>query len=102
MVSVGAGQRPESGPQRRSGRGGGEESCHPLPGLEPPVIQPVAQRYTTELSRWLESRGHGNLFTVLSPSHIGSRKQGLLYSSGLRYGRVTGSEGTEFVRLSPD
>jgi hypothetical protein len=25
----------------------------PLPGLEPPIIQPVAQRYTTELSRLL-------------------------------------------------
>jgi hypothetical protein len=28
-------------------------TTRPLPGLEPPIIQPVAQRYTTELSRLL-------------------------------------------------
>jgi hypothetical protein len=28
-----------------------EKNSQPLPGLEPPIIQPVAQRYTTELSR---------------------------------------------------
>jgi hypothetical protein len=39
------------GPQSRSGRGGEEKNSQPLPGLEPPIIQPVAQRYTTELSR---------------------------------------------------
>jgi hypothetical protein len=38
------------GPQRRSGRGGEEKNFQPLPGLEPPIIQPVALRYTTELS----------------------------------------------------
>jgi hypothetical protein len=27
------------------------EEKEPLPGLEPPIIQPVAQGYTTELSR---------------------------------------------------
>jgi hypothetical protein len=36
------------GPQSRSGRGG-EKHSQPLPGLEPSNIQPVAQRYTTEL-----------------------------------------------------
>jgi hypothetical protein len=40
------------GAHSRSGRGGEEKSSQPLPGLEPPIIQPVAQRYTTELS-WL-------------------------------------------------
>jgi hypothetical protein len=40
-----------SGPQSRSGRGGEEKDSQPLPGLEPPIIQPVVQRYTTELSR---------------------------------------------------
>jgi hypothetical protein len=40
------------GPQSRSGRGGEEKNSQPLPGLEPPIIQPVAQRYTSELS-WL-------------------------------------------------
>jgi hypothetical protein len=39
------------GPQSRSGRGGEEKNSQPLPGLEPPIIQPVTQRYTTELSR---------------------------------------------------
>jgi hypothetical protein len=39
------------GPQSRSGFGGEEKNSQPLPGLEPPIIQRVAQRYTTELSR---------------------------------------------------
>jgi hypothetical protein len=37
------------GPQSQSGRGGEEKNSQPLPGLEPPIIQLVAQRYTTEL-----------------------------------------------------
>jgi hypothetical protein len=41
------------GPQSLSGRGGEEKNSQPLPGLEPPVIQPIAQRYTTRLSRGL-------------------------------------------------
>jgi hypothetical protein len=40
------------GPQNNSGRGWEEKNSQPLPGLEPRIIQPVAQRYTTELSRW--------------------------------------------------
>jgi hypothetical protein len=39
------------GPQSRSGRVD-EKNSQPLPGIEPPIIQPVAQRYTLELS-WL-------------------------------------------------
>jgi hypothetical protein len=39
------------GPQSRSGRDGKEKNSQPLPRLEPPIIQPVVQRYTTELSR---------------------------------------------------
>jgi hypothetical protein len=31
------------GPQNLSGRDGGEKNSQPLPGLEPPIIQPVAQ-----------------------------------------------------------
>jgi hypothetical protein len=38
------------GPQSRSGRGVEEKNSQPLPGFEPLVIQPVVQRYTTELS----------------------------------------------------
>jgi hypothetical protein len=37
------------GPQSRSGRGGEGKKHQPLPGLEPPIIQPVAQRYRTAL-----------------------------------------------------
>jgi hypothetical protein len=40
--------------QSRSGRGDEEKNSQPLPGFESPdhpFVQPVAQRYTTELSR---------------------------------------------------
>jgi hypothetical protein len=37
------------GPQIRSGRGGEEKNSHSLPSVEPLIIQPVAQRCTTEL-----------------------------------------------------
>jgi hypothetical protein len=37
------------GPHSRSGCGGEEKNSQPLPGLELPIIQPVVQRYTTEL-----------------------------------------------------
>jgi hypothetical protein len=30
------------GPQNRSGRGDEEKSSQPLPGFEPPMVQPVA------------------------------------------------------------
>jgi hypothetical protein len=41
------------GTQRRSGPGGEEKNSQLQPGLETPIIQPVAQRYTTELYRLL-------------------------------------------------
>jgi hypothetical protein len=47
-------RRPDE-PQSRSGRGGEEKNSEPLPGLEPPIIQSIAQRYTTELSRLFPS-----------------------------------------------
>jgi hypothetical protein len=40
------------GPQSRSGRGGVEKNSHPLPAFETLIIQPVVQRYNTELP-WL-------------------------------------------------
>jgi hypothetical protein len=43
----------DSGPQSRSGRCGEEKNSQLLPGLEASINQPVAQRYTTELSRLL-------------------------------------------------
>jgi hypothetical protein len=33
-------------PQSRSGRGGEEKNSLPLPGPEPPIVQPLDQRYT--------------------------------------------------------
>jgi len=36
------------GPQSRYKRGNGEKNSQPLPVLEPSIIQPVAQCYTTE------------------------------------------------------
>jgi hypothetical protein len=39
-------------PQNWSGHGGEEKNSQPLLGLEPLIIQPVTQHYTTELS-WL-------------------------------------------------
>jgi hypothetical protein len=40
--------------QSRSGRGGEEKNFHPLLGLEPPIVQPLAQRYAIELSRLIK------------------------------------------------
>jgi hypothetical protein len=40
-------------PQSRSGGGGEEKNSQPLPGIEPPIIQPVAQSYIAELFRLL-------------------------------------------------
>jgi hypothetical protein len=51
------------GPQNRSGRGGKEKNSQPLSRLEPPIIQPLAQRYTTELSRLL-------LFSLTLPNTV--------------------------------
>jgi hypothetical protein len=47
--------------QSRSGRGGKEKNFELPPGIEFPIIQPVVQRYTTELSRLL--RYVGNIVT---------------------------------------
>jgi hypothetical protein len=41
------------GNQSQFGRCGEEKNPQPLPGLEPPIIQLVAQRYTTELTQHL-------------------------------------------------
>jgi hypothetical protein len=45
------------GHQNWPGRGDEEKISQPLPGLEPPIIQPVAQLYTTELSRFRQTLG---------------------------------------------
>jgi hypothetical protein len=36
------------GPQKRDGLGAEEKNSQPLPGHETPIIQPIAQRYTTD------------------------------------------------------
>jgi hypothetical protein len=41
------------GPQSRSGRGGEKKNSQTLPGLEPPIMQPITKRYTIVLSRLL-------------------------------------------------
>jgi hypothetical protein len=41
------------GPQCRYGRCGEKKNSQPLPGLETPIMQPIAQSYTAELSRLL-------------------------------------------------
>jgi hypothetical protein len=40
------------GPQILSGLGDEKKNSQPLPGLEYSIIQPIAQRYTTDLSRF--------------------------------------------------
>jgi hypothetical protein len=50
LVSVGW---EAGGSQSRSGRGGEEKNSQSLQVLEPPIIQPVVQRSTAELSRLL-------------------------------------------------
>jgi len=50
-----------SGPQSWFGSGGEEKNSQPMPGLDSPIIQPVAQHYTTELS-W--SLFYSNTITI--------------------------------------
>jgi hypothetical protein len=38
------------GPQSQSGHGDEEKNSQPLPGLEPPIIQPIAQHCANEQS----------------------------------------------------
>jgi hypothetical protein len=47
------------GPQSWSGCGGEEKNSQLLPGLELPIIQPVAQHYANELSWLLLRRIYG-------------------------------------------
>jgi hypothetical protein len=50
------------GPESWSGHSGKEKNSQPLPGLKPPIIKPIAQRYTTELSWLLTSIVNGSKF----------------------------------------
>jgi hypothetical protein len=55
------------GPRSRSGHGDEDENSQPLTGLEPPIIQPVAHRHTTELSRLLKWSGK---VYILNSTHV--------------------------------
>jgi hypothetical protein len=48
------------GPQSQSGDGGEEKNPQTLPELEPPIIQPIAQRYNTGLTRLLTKYYYGD------------------------------------------
>jgi hypothetical protein len=48
------------------------KNSQPLPGLEPPIIQPIAQRYTTELSRLLIRVDVNYNFRIVEISYIKS------------------------------
>jgi len=52
------------GQQSQSG-GGGEKNSQPLPGLGTPIIQPVAQRCTTELGKHWWSIRNKFVFNLL-------------------------------------
>jgi hypothetical protein len=45
------------GHQSRSGRCGEKKISQPLPGLEPPIMHPIVQPYTTERSRLPSMKG---------------------------------------------
>jgi hypothetical protein len=45
--------RRQGGPQSQYGHSSEEKNSQPLLGLEPLIIQPIAQHYTTELSQLL-------------------------------------------------
>jgi hypothetical protein len=53
------------GHQNQPGHGGEEKNSQPLLGLEPPIIQPIAQHYTTELSTVTNAKKTNN--TYLGP-----------------------------------
>jgi hypothetical protein len=55
-AALSPGKGPLRGLQSRSGGGGEEENSQVLPEIEPPIFQPVAQRYTTEVSRLLVNK----------------------------------------------
>jgi hypothetical protein len=65
-----------SRPQNRSGRGDEEKNSQPLPGPTPPIIQAVAWRCITELSRLHSAMSH----TLRQRVSGGTRKSCFLFS----------------------
>jgi hypothetical protein len=62
--------RRQGGLQSRFGRCGEEENSQPLPKLEPPIIQPIAQRYTTELYLLMKIKAFINNSCIVISSFI--------------------------------
>jgi hypothetical protein len=58
------------GPNAGLDAGGEDKNSHLLPGLEPPIIQPIAQRYATELSRLLMVRSHFSFHMHFPPQNL--------------------------------
>jgi hypothetical protein len=56
-----------SGPQSRSGNGGEEEISQHKPGLEPPIIHPVAQGYTEVKIKFQPKKKSGPSKQSVSP-----------------------------------
>jgi len=77
--------------QSRSRRGGEKKNSQPLQGLEAPIIQPVALRYTADLSRLPESGGQ-----EVNPNDL-SR---VIYLSFCSYIVTSANELTQFHPLN--
>jgi hypothetical protein len=70
------------GSQSRSGSSGEEKNSQPVAGLEPPIIQPVAQSYTAELS--------GSSFIWRAPENYLQYSKILLKNVGKQEGNTKG------------
>jgi hypothetical protein len=77
--------RKQDGLQRSSGFGGEEKNSQPLPGFEPQIIQPVAQRYSTELSRLLICVIMYLFLSLISPLKSNYRYITVFYKNSLKY-----------------
>jgi hypothetical protein len=72
-----------SGPQSRFGHGGEEKNSQPFSGLEPPIIQPVAQRVSLSYpGSWIKRKLVWNEHYVRVPIDcVTSNLYGVLPSS---------------------
>jgi hypothetical protein len=71
------------GPQSRSGDGGEENSQH-LPELEPPIFQPIAQRYATEQNMTQITRQEFSLLMYIAMLQSSTRFQFLLHAYSIK------------------
>jgi hypothetical protein len=56
--------------QSQPGHSGEEKNSQPLSGLEPPIIQPVAQCYSTDLSRILVKNRENFTFFIFALRNV--------------------------------